>query len=747
MRGFELVERVAEGGYGVVWRGVQASVGREVAVKVIRADLASDAAFVERFRQEAALVARLEHPHVVPLIDFWDDETGAYLGYLAARDVLLVVDNCEHLLEPVVDVLRPLLAAAPGLTVLATSRESLGIDGESVFHVPSLGLPEDEAHAADSEAVRLFVDRVRNTRPDFDPSSEDLGHIARICTRLDGIPLGLELAAARLRTLGPSQLADRLESSFRILTTTQKGAVPRQKTLAATIEWSHDLLTPAEQAVFRRMAVFAGGFDLEAAEAVCAGGEIEAWGILDLVDQLVDKSLVVVAHGPDGAARYRLFEPIREYAAERLAAADPNGSAVGAHARFYADLAHTAEPHIRGPRQIEWARRLDLEYDNLRAAFATLRRIGDVDAYLAMCFDLAWYWQHDGLNHEGVEMVLGAVEDGDADPRKAVRAWWTAAMLGFDIGDPSSVGHADRGLALATELGNLHLIGWMKMVLGAAIRTTPTDRGESASLVGEGYELVSAHPEPPWFDRDWDEAFREMYLGSYGPPGPDRQERYQKAIDGFRRVGDMAMTATALFVTQFLGAEADPEWVFSSLTEAVGISRRTGYRQALGHSLYGWGALARSHGHAEDAHSALVEAAEILSEVGDTHCSTGALAHTVLEDAFLGRLDEARTTLAEVIPTVLSQPQRGRLGLETKAYAFVLAMELGDVERAGWLAGSLEDAYDDPYLGTSDLALALRTEQLAAALPSGQFARLAAEGAAQTEDEVLSGILDWVTNG
>ena len=208
--------------------------------------------------------------------------------YLADKHMLLIVDNCEHMLDAASHVVAELLRAASGVRILATSRESLGVPGEIVYHVPSLQVAD-----AESEAVSLFLDRAHAVRPDFTPGADDIDAIVRICRRIDGIPLGVELAAARLRSMDPAQLADRLDDSFRILGS--KSALPRHRTLNTTIEWSHDLLKLESRAVFRRLSVFAGGFDLLAAEAVCPDEDVEDWEIVDRLDDLVDKSLVEVS--------------------------------------------------------------------------------------------------------------------------------------------------------------------------------------------------------------------------------------------------------------------------------------------------------------------------------------------------------------------------------------------------------------------------------------------------------------------
>ncbi|HEY5651332.1 MAG TPA: adenylate/guanylate cyclase domain-containing protein [Acidimicrobiia bacterium] len=270
-------------------------------------------------------LAPVTNPHFImtAIADTWGLRAGegasiedVVTRYLWSRDLLLVIDNCEHLLDPAAAAIKLLLDACPKLRVIATSRESLGIPGEAMLRVPSLGLADDAHSLEESEAVHLFLDRARAVRPDYQPTSDEMADIGRICTRIDGIPLGLELAAARLRSMSASELANRLEDSFRILSGSAKTSLPRQRTLAATIDWSYDLLKPPEQAMFRRLSIFTGGFDLEAAEAVCIGDEVEDWEVLDHLDSLVDKSLIIPAQDGRGHTRYRMLEPVRQYAQE-----------------------------------------------------------------------------------------------------------------------------------------------------------------------------------------------------------------------------------------------------------------------------------------------------------------------------------------------------------------------------------------------------------------------------------------------
>ncbi len=291
---------------------------------------------------------------------------------LRPRCLLLVLDNCEHLVAACARLADDLLGACPRLTILATSREALGIAGETVWPVPPLALPGRGAlppleAAARSEAVALFVDRARAVTPDFALTAGTAPPVARICARLDGLPLAIELAAARVRVLPVEQLLQHLEDRFRLLTGGSRTALPRQQTLRAAVDWSYALLTAGERALFERLSVFAGGFTLEAAELV-GGDGLEPPAVLDRLTRLVDQSLVVAEGQPDGAARYRLLETLRQYAGEQLAARDEAGAVRAAHARCYLDFAAAAARELRRGEQLAWFARLDREHDNVRAA-------------------------------------------------------------------------------------------------------------------------------------------------------------------------------------------------------------------------------------------------------------------------------------------------------------------------------------------------------------------------------------------
>ncbi|MFE0738842.1 BTAD domain-containing putative transcriptional regulator [Streptomyces sp. NPDC058855] len=314
---------------------------------------------------------------------------------LHAKRALLLLDNCEHVVDAVAELTGTLLARAPHLRVLATSQEPLGITGEILRPVGPLALPDATAtgpdHLGRAEAVQLFVARAQAADPGFALTADNAGAVAAVCRRLDGIPLALELAATRVRTLGARELAARLDDRFRVLAAGRRDAPARQRTLRAVIDWSWDLLTPAEQTVLRRLAVHADGCTLDAAEAVCADDTLPAAEVLDLLARLVDRSLVVAADTPAGV-RYRLLESVAAYGLERLDEAGETTEVRRRHARHHLALAETAAPHLRGRDQRTWLERLDTEAGNLRAALETCVRTGAADDALRLVIAQSWYW-------------------------------------------------------------------------------------------------------------------------------------------------------------------------------------------------------------------------------------------------------------------------------------------------------------------------------------------------------------------
>jgi len=327
------------------------------------------------------------------------------VGSLVGRRLLLVLDNCEHLIEPVAALAAAILRSCPQITLLATSREALAIDGEQAWPVPSLSVRE----GADSPATRLFVERARAVSPGFELGGDE-ATIGEICRRLDGIPLAIELAAARIRSMSPAQIRDRLDERFRLLTGGSRRALERHQTLRHAVQWSYGLLVAQEQAVLARASVFAGGFALEAAERVCAGGTVEAHDVLDILDSLVRKSLVTVERSDD-AVRYALLETIRQFGEEQLAALGEMDSARARHAACFAEESDRQFKVWRSPRQLlayEW---LDRELGNLRAAFRWASDRAEMDLAIRIASnigDMARFRVRDEAAHWAGEIVDAA---------------------------------------------------------------------------------------------------------------------------------------------------------------------------------------------------------------------------------------------------------------------------------------------------------------------------------------------------
>ncbi|MFE7602150.1 ATP-binding protein [Streptomyces sp. NPDC057494] len=337
-----------------------------------------------------------------------DDPTAHLVEHLARRPLLLVLDNCEHVIDAAAALAETLLTHCPQLRILATSREPLGVPGESVRPVEPL--PPDPAH-------RLFAERARTVRPSFDLARDGGEAVDEICRRLDGLPLAIELAAARLRLLTPRQIADRLDDRFLLLTSGSRTVLPRQQTLRAVVDWSWDLLDPAERTLLRQVSVFAGGWDLAAAEALSPYAA-------DALGALVDKSLVVATPTEGGEMRYRLLETIHEYATER-AAEDPEllAAAEATHTAHFTALAETAEPRLRSAEQLPWIDRLERDLDNIRAALhRTLVTDPDETAAHRLVFAMGWFWWLRNYRPEGLVWVGRALDLGEdpadpADPR------------------------------------------------------------------------------------------------------------------------------------------------------------------------------------------------------------------------------------------------------------------------------------------------------------------------------------------
>jgi len=338
---------------------------------------------------------------------------------LRNQRLLLVVDNCEHLVDACARLVATLLRACSSLTVLATSREGLEIEGEVAWSVPPLSLPDTRTHTAGrtaewlagAEAARLFVARASAAQPAFVLRDADVANVAEICRRLDGMPLAIELAAARVRVMGLDQIAARLADRFRLLTVSSRSAPARHQSLRAAIEWSYGLLVEPERVLFDRLSVFAGGWTLEAAEAIGSHAQpAEADNVLELLGRLVEKSLVVVEPGVDGSVRHRLLETLRQFALERLVERGELDEARARHARYYLTLAEQAAHEISGPEQGAWLERLDVERDNVRGVLEWSLEHADGEVALRIGVCLWRYWERRGDFSEGRAWLQRALE-------------------------------------------------------------------------------------------------------------------------------------------------------------------------------------------------------------------------------------------------------------------------------------------------------------------------------------------------
>jgi predicted ATPase/DNA-binding CsgD family transcriptional regulator len=400
-------------------------------------------------------------------------ELQAACAYLASRRALVILDNCEHLLAACAETAEALLVSGRDVVVLATSRAPLGVGGETDWRVPPLSLPAVGAEGsgeslAGSDAVSLFVERARKVRPGFGLSDENAASVAQVCGELDGLPLAIELAAARVRMLSVGQIAAGVSDRFRLLTGGPRTASERQRTLRASVDWSHDLLSGDERALLRRLAVFTGGFTLDAVERVCAGEEVERARVLDLLGSLVDQSLVI-AQERDASVRYQLLESVRQYGLEQLAEGGEEDTLRGRHRDLFLALAEQAAPQLETGHQREWLELLDPEAANLAAAIDYA--LGS-DPRLALRFCAAlyrWWWIRGRFTEaeHAHSRSLDVCRDGERALRG--RALFSRASLAVETGQHAvAAAHATEALALAEDSGDKKTAGRARLLLGAA---------------------------------------------------------------------------------------------------------------------------------------------------------------------------------------------------------------------------------------------------------------------------------------
>jgi predicted ATPase len=486
------------------------------------------------------------------------EPTERLIAAIREREVLLVLDNCEHVIEPAAALAHRLLGECRRLRILATSREPLGITGEALWRVAPLALPEEDAGPGEIEsapAVQLLRERASTVSKDLAVDATTLSTMVRICRALDGMPLAIELAAARLRTMSIHQLANRLDDRFRLLTGGSRTALPRHRTLRAMVDWSWELLTDAERTVLRRLSVFWGGASLEAAERVCAGrltlssdlqavasptlssdlqavasGEVEAWEVLELLTALTEKSLLV-AEG-DSTPRYRMLGTIKEYARDRLAEAEESDLARQAHLAYFTELAETADLRLRRTEQLTWLATLTAEHDNISSAMRGALAAGEAQAAMRLAAAAGWYWWLSGHKTEGVELITAATET-PGEVTDEVQA----VVYAFVVGFASSGRGADQYNAAE----------WIHKVYEISQRVR--SRHPSVQLVIPLEHMLREPQDPlsvwePMLDSEdpWVRAMGRLHLGRtriiLGHPGREADEYLEKALAEFRAIGE-----------------------------------------------------------------------------------------------------------------------------------------------------------------------------------------------------------------
>ncbi len=407
--------------------------------------------------------------------------------FIGDRDMLMVLDNCEHLLDASASLAVVVLGSCPAVTLLATSREPIGVPGEVTRQVPSLSLAD--------EAIELFTDRARLARPDFDITDGKAATVAEICRRLDGMPLAIELAAARVRALSLTEIVDSLHDRFRLLTGGARTAVRRQQTLRASVDWSHALLTEPERILFRRLAPFMGGFDLDAAQVVAAGAELQPYQVIDQLTLLVDKSLVVAEHSR-GPTRYRLLETVRQYALEKLGQSGEADAVRSRHRDHYTGVAALLDTAAR-TNHAQLVGQVEMEIDNLRAAFAWSREQADIAPALALASSLQPLWIGRGRLREGTSWFDSVLTDVDLDDTAisaAVRARALAEKAVIDawmseVGSEHSIDRAQEALDTARTVDDPALLARALTARGC---TSGYSAEEARPYFTEAIDLVRA---------------------------------------------------------------------------------------------------------------------------------------------------------------------------------------------------------------------------------------------------------------
>ena len=656
--------------------------------------------------------------------------------FLRSKTVLLLLDNCEHVIEACAQLSESLLRACPQLRILASSREALGISGEVPYRVPSLAVP-DPAHLpslgtlASMDAIRLFVERAATARPGLVLTAQSAPVVVQICKRLDGIPLAIELAASRVKVLSVEQIAARLDDRFRLLTGGSRTALPRHQTLQALIDWSYDLLSEVERVLLRRLSVFAGGWTLEATEAVCAGNDIEADDVLDLLAHLVDKSLALVEER-NGEARYRMLDTIRQYARQKVLESGEAARVRARHLDFFLKLAEAAESELRGVEQLMWLNRLEAEHDNLRAALDWTQGGGETGSGLRLAGALFWFWLLRGYANEGRTWLEGMLSLPGESRRSKARAKALRAAGFLAVGEGDLVAGRSRlneSLAIFRELGeqegaadSLHGLGRAAYFQG--------DYAAARSLLEESLSISQAA------GYKWGSAqalYRLgmviMIQGDYAQARP----HFEESVAKFRELGDKWSLSYSLSA---LGEEAlrrgDYAIARSVLGESLTVFQELGSKSGIAMSLSELGWLALSQGDYLAARSRLEESLALRREMG--YRVGMAIALNLLGDVALhqGNYQQAKTLIEKSLALRKDVGSKSGIAWSLQNLGH-LAQHQGEYRQAAALFGESLTVFLElgNKIGVAECLEGLAGVAAAEQQPEGPFRRQRAERAAQ----------------
>jgi predicted ATPase/transcriptional regulator with XRE-family HTH domain len=478
-----------------------------------------------------------------PVIDMLCD-------YLQKKQMLIILDNCEHLLDACAQLAVTLLKHCPDLKILATSREAMSVLGEAIYPVPPLELPDVRmlvGRFRDYDSIRLFEERAQLARVNFSLTIENMSCVARICTQLDGIPLAIELAAARVSTFSTEEIAVRLQESLQLLTTGNRTALPRHQTLQAAIDWSYNLLSQEEQILFRRLSVFIDGWTLEAATSVCSDDKIAPHVMLDLLTQLIKKSLIVTQE-INTKTRYRMLETIRQYANNKLGESGGNERLRDRHLEYFLKLAETAEPHLLRVEQLEWLARLDTDYENLRFAFEWALCKETDEPALSLCTALGWFWVIRCYWSEGLHCLTRALaksrQDASNNEKIArVKALYTKAYLEGQIGNVEQIlSTAEASMSLALEVSDKRDIAIARSLMGNALILRRGKDDQAQFLLEQSLTELQKLNEPFW--ESW--SFHELGI-LLAKQGKLRfGDVYRRTLELTRQAGERVALAEAL---------------------------------------------------------------------------------------------------------------------------------------------------------------------------------------------------------